>query len=45
MKEVLRKIDWKNNLFWTAVMAVLTLIYYIVMDVAGCKHTMTKDEW
>ena len=45
MKEVLKNINWKSNLIWAAVTAVVGFIYYIVIDVVDYKHSMTKDEW
>jgi len=45
MKETLRNVHWKSNLIWAAVMAVVSFIYYIVMDVAEHERSITKDEW
>jgi hypothetical protein len=45
MKETLKNINWKSNLIWAAVTAVISFIYYIVIDVANYKHSTTNDEW
>ena len=38
MKEVLRNIQWKNNIIITAVVALATFIYYAICDIADSKR-------